>query len=74
MPPERKGDDHRSCISLLQYEVRLKTIAQRLLGGKKKNWHHADRWIGDELGSPAHNPKAAQFKQVVRLQFILVYT
>jgi len=60
-------------FSLLQYEVRLKTIAQVLVGGKKRNWHHADRWIGDELGSSAHNPKAAQFNKVVSLIHIFIH-
>ena len=34
---------------LLQYEVRLKTIAFGLLKGGKSDWGHSERWVGDEL-------------------------
>lgn len=50
----------------VQYEVRLKTIALRLVGGKKQSWHYQERWIGDELGSRDHNKGANDFdKQVL---------
>ena len=49
-----------------QYEVRLKTIAQTQLKGKKKNWLFQDRWIGDEMADSRRNSKAAQFIKSVR--------
>lgn len=48
-----------------QYEVRLKTIAYTLLGGRKTQWHFNERWIGDELSMTQYNSKASQYiKQV----------
>jgi myosin-1 len=44
-----------------QYEVRLKTVAQTLLQGKKKNWGFQDRWLGDEMSASKHNSKATTF-------------
>ena len=48
-------------ISTSQYEVRLKTVAQTLLQGKKKKWGFQDRWLGDEMSDSKHNPKATAF-------------
>ena len=33
-----RAQKFKRCVLLLQYEVRLKTIAQTLLKGKKKHW------------------------------------
>ncbi len=53
-----------------QYEVRMKTIALTLVGGKKKSWHYNDRWLGDELGSHNHNSRAEAFdRQVLNTLF-----
>ena len=52
--------------SFQQYEARLKTIAQTLLGGKKKQWLHNQRWFGDELGIKQRNPKADDYARQVQ--------
>ena len=33
-----------------QYEVRMKTVAQTLLAGRKRHWLYQQRWLGDEFG------------------------
>ena len=56
---------HTHTHTILQFEVRMKTVAMTILQGRKKNWRFQDRWLGDELGKPEHNKSAASFEQVV---------
>jgi len=56
----------------LQYEMRLKTIAYTLLGGKKREWRFQERWIGDELSIPEKNSKSDQFQRQVHTTTLIL--